>query len=88
MGNMRIQQQNDASGNRFTEHLSDIVNGKIVIDESTQCITLPTNFCKITATTNELIDESFSKYSTKLCRLISGYISIQNGIPGDMTTYK
>lgn len=29
------------------------------IDELSQCITLPINFCKITAQTNELIDKMF-----------------------------
>lgn len=32
----------------------------MAIGESTQCIRLPTNVCKITATTDELIDKVFS----------------------------
>jgi len=34
-----------------------MMNGKLAIDESTQFITLPKNFCKIIATTNELNDK-------------------------------
>ena len=57
--NMRVQLQNDASAERFTKQLLDIGNGKMVIDESTKCITLPTNFCGITATSDELIHKVF-----------------------------
>ena len=46
--NIRIKLQNDASTDGFVKQLLDIGNGKIAIDESTQYITLPINFCKIT----------------------------------------
>jgi len=46
---MRVQLQRDASDGNFAKQLMDIGNGRMQIDESTQCITLPANFCKITA---------------------------------------
>ncbi|GFT09254.1 ATP-dependent DNA helicase PIF1 [Trichonephila clavipes] len=42
--NMRVQLQRDASAGNFAKQLMDIGNGRMEIDESTQCITLPTNF--------------------------------------------
>ncbi|GFT18965.1 ATP-dependent DNA helicase, partial [Trichonephila clavipes] len=42
--NMRVQLQRDASVGNFAKQLMDIGNGRIEIDESTQCITLPANF--------------------------------------------
>jgi len=57
--NMRVQLQNDASADRFAKQLLDIENGKFAIGEPIQCITFPKNFCKITATTNELIGKVF-----------------------------
>ena len=43
--------------------LLDIGNGKMAIDESTQCITLHSNFCKITATRDELIQKAYPNIS-------------------------
>lgn len=54
---VQIQKQNDASADCFTKQLLDMENGKMTIDELTQCITLTTNFCKIAQTTVELIDK-------------------------------
>ena len=57
---MRVQLQNDVSVDGFVKQLLDRGHGKISIDESTQYIALPTNFCKITATTDRLlIDKIF-----------------------------
>jgi hypothetical protein len=56
---MRVQLQNYASADGFAKQLLDMGNGKISIDESTQRITLPTNFYKITATIDELIERVF-----------------------------
>jgi len=39
----------------------------MVIDKSTQCITLTINFCEITAKTNKLIDKIFV-FTKSLCR--------------------
>jgi len=39
------------------KQLLEMRNEKLAIEKSTQFITLPTNFCKIIATTNELIDK-------------------------------
>jgi len=101
---MRVQLQNDASADRFVKQLFDIGNGKMVIDESTKCTTLPTNFCKIIATADELIDKVFlniaqnyrnhqwlsarAKLAAKNNDVNTINFSIQNGIPGDTITYK
>jgi len=77
-------------------------NGKMAIDQSTQCITLPTNFCKITATTDELIDKVFpnmaqnyryhqwlsarATLAAKNIDVNTINLIIQNRIPGDTTT--
>ena len=84
--------------------LLDIGNGKMAIDESTECITLPTLFCKITANWDELIEKSFPNIAQtyKNHQLISERailaakindvnainFSIQNEVPDEATTYK
>jgi len=60
-----VRAQHDASAERFIKQLLDIGNGKMAIDESIQCITLPTNFCKITAITDELIHKLFPNIAQK-----------------------
>ena len=102
--NMRVQLQHDASAERFAKQLLDIGNGNMAIDESTQCITLPTNFCKITATTDDLIHKVFPNITQNYknhqwlsARAILAAknndvnainFSIQKEIPGEATTYK
>jgi len=51
--------KNDASDDGFEKQLLEMGNGKLSIDESTQCITLPKNFCKITVMTKDLIDKVY-----------------------------
>ncbi|XP_071642994.1 ATP-dependent DNA helicase PIF6-like [Temnothorax longispinosus] len=102
--NMRVQLQNDASAEGFAKQLLDIGNGKIEIDRSTQCITLSTNFCKMTSTKEELILKVFPNIACNYknhhwlsARVILAArnndvnainFTIQNGIPGEATTYK
>ena len=102
--NMRVQLQNDASAERFAKQLLDIGNGKMAIDRSTQCITLPANFCKMTSTKDELIQNFFPNITRNYknhqwlsARAILAATNndvnainfkIQNGIPGEATTYK
>ncbi|XP_018374141.1 PREDICTED: ATP-dependent DNA helicase PIF6-like [Trachymyrmex cornetzi] len=102
--NMRVQLQNDASAEFFAKQLLDIGNGKMVIDRYTQCITLPTNFCKMTSTKDELIQKVFPNIAqnyknhqwlserailTATNNDVNAInFSIQNGIPGEATTYK
>jgi len=57
---VRVQLQNDTSTEQFAKQLLDIGNGKIAIDELTGCITLPTYFCTITKSKEELIQCVFS----------------------------
>jgi len=101
---MRVQLQHGASTERFVKQLLDIRNGKMAIDDSIQCITLPTNFWKITATTDEFIHKVFPNISKnyKNHRWLSARailaaknndvndinFSIQNEILGETTTYK
>jgi len=54
--NTRVHLQNDALADDFAKQLLEMRKGK-AIDESTQFIKLPTNFCKIISMTNELIDK-------------------------------
>jgi len=49
--------KNDALTVVFAKQLLEMRNDKLATDESIQCITLPNNFCKITVTTNELIEK-------------------------------
>ncbi|XP_067129653.1 uncharacterized protein [Centruroides vittatus] len=102
--NMRVELQNDVSAERFAKQLLDIGNGKMAIDRSTQCITLPTNFCKITSTKDKLIQKVFPNIARNYknhqwlsARAILAAknndvndinFSIQNRIPGEATTYK
>jgi len=60
--NMCVYLQNDASADSFEKkikQLLEIGNGKLAMDDSTQCITLPNYFCNITVTTKELIEKIF-----------------------------
>jgi hypothetical protein len=102
--NMRVQLQHDASAECFAKQLLDIGNGKMAIDESTKCITLPTDFCKITSTRDELIEKVFPniahhyknhQWLTERAILAAKNndvnainFTIQNEIPGEATTYK
>ncbi|UYV74016.1 hypothetical protein LAZ67_11001852, partial [Cordylochernes scorpioides] len=61
--NMRVQLQQDESSERFAKQLLDIGNGKMEMDESTHCITLPDNFCHFVKSTDELIAKVFPNLS-------------------------
>jgi hypothetical protein len=76
----------------------------MAIDESTKCITLPTNFCNIISTRYELIQKLFpnivqhyknhqwlSERATLAAKnndVNAINFSIQTEIPGETTTYK
>ncbi|GFX61048.1 ATP-dependent DNA helicase [Trichonephila clavipes] len=73
--NMRVQLQRDASAGNFAKQLMDIGNGRMEIDESTQCIPLPALLTRaILAAKN--IDVNTINFT------------IQHGIPSETTTYK
>jgi hypothetical protein len=61
---MRVKLQHDKSAENFAKQLLDIANGKMAIDESTKCITLPTNFCNITSFRDELIQNEIPGETT------------------------
>jgi len=63
--NIGVHLQNDASAVRFVKQLMEMGSGKLAFDESTQCITLSNNFCKITVMIKELIDKVFLNHRNR-----------------------
>ncbi|CAH2224923.1 jg5073, partial [Pararge aegeria aegeria] len=61
--NMRVELQNDQSGNIFSKQLIDIGNGKFPIDMLTGCINFPQSFCQLTRSKDELIQKVFPDVS-------------------------
>ncbi|XP_050063110.1 ATP-dependent DNA helicase PIF1-like [Aphis gossypii] len=61
--NMRVELQNDQSGNIFSKQLIDIGNGKFPIDMLTGCINFPLSFCQLTRSKDELIQKVFPDVS-------------------------
>jgi len=57
--NMRIELQNERSGEVFSQQLLDIGNGKIPVDTSSGYITFPVDFCQFTKSKIELIEMVF-----------------------------
>ncbi|XP_049823424.1 uncharacterized protein LOC126265582 isoform X2 [Aethina tumida] len=57
--NMRVELQNDQSGNIFSKQLIDIGNGNFPIDMLTGCINFPQSFCHLTQSKEELIQKVF-----------------------------
>ncbi|XP_049826254.1 uncharacterized protein LOC126266393 [Aethina tumida] len=58
--NMRVELQNDQSGNIFSKQLIDIGNGNFPIDMLTGCINFPQSFYHLTQSKEELIQKVFS----------------------------
>ncbi len=101
---MRVQLQLDTSAELLAKQLLDIGNGKMSIDESIHCVTLPTSFCTITAIKDELVHKVFPNIAQNYinhqwlnARAILAAknddinainFSIQNEIPGEATAYK
>ncbi|GFV39383.1 ATP-dependent DNA helicase [Trichonephila clavipes] len=102
--NMRVQLQRMHRLENFAKQLMNIGNGRMEIDESTQCITLPANFCKITESIDKLVQKVFPNIaqnyknhqwlSTRAILAAKNIdvntinFSIQHGIPSETTTYK
>jgi ATP-dependent DNA helicase PIF1 len=100
---MRVHLQENTSAEGFAEQLLDMGNGKMAINDSTKCVTFPSNFCKITASKDELIQEVFPNIAHNiknhrwLCeRAILAAknndvnainFRIQNDMPGEGKTY-
>ncbi|CAG9839462.1 unnamed protein product [Diabrotica balteata] len=57
--NMRVELQNNQSGDRFSKQLIDIGNGKFPIDTLTGCINFPQSFCQLTRSKDELSQKVF-----------------------------
>lgn len=102
--NVRVQLQHHVYVQRFEKQLLDNGNRKMANNESTQSVTVPKNFCKITSTANELIQKVFTNIAQNYnnhqwlgARAILAAknndvnainFKIQNEIPGEATTYK
>ncbi|XP_052750249.1 uncharacterized protein LOC128200537, partial [Galleria mellonella] len=57
--NMRVELQEDQSGEVFSKQLLDIGNGIIAVDTSSGYITFPTNFCNFCESKTELMEMVF-----------------------------
>ncbi|CAF4836778.1 unnamed protein product [Pieris macdunnoughi] len=57
--NMRVELQEDQSGEVFSKQLLDIGNGIIAVDTSCGYITFPTNFCNFCESKTELMEMVF-----------------------------
>lgn len=102
--NMRIQLQHDETADEFSKQLLDIGNGKLAVDILTGFVTLPTTFCRLTESKDDLIKSVFSniahqyKNHTWLSeRAILAAknkdvndlnVTIQNVIAGQLVSYK
>ena len=60
---MRVELQNNQSGNIFSKQLIDIGNGKVSIDIFTGSINFPQSFCQLTRSKDELIQKVFPDVS-------------------------
>jgi hypothetical protein len=57
--NIRVELQNDQSGEVFSKKLLNIGNGKIPVDSSSRYIIFPTNFYRFTETKTKLTVKVF-----------------------------
>ncbi|XP_050063152.1 ATP-dependent DNA helicase pif1-like [Aphis gossypii] len=77
--NMRVELQNDQSGNIFSKQLIDIGKGKFPIDMLTGCINFPLSFCQLTRSKDELIQKVFpdvsQNYRNHDCQLSTGFLN-------------
>lgn len=102
--NMRVFLQQDQSADVFPKQLLDIGNGKVAVDTSTEFITLPTDFCQLTESKEELIQrvfqnvvQQFKNHNWLSERAILAAknkdvddlnAAIQNFIPGQLFSFK
>lgn len=101
--NVRVQLQTDPSADTFNEQLLKIGNGTMPNDES-GLITLPTDFCHLTQTKEELIESVFPNIvqhykshawlserailAAKNKDVSELNFAIQSKIPGELVSYK
>ncbi|XP_037926227.1 uncharacterized protein LOC119661104 [Hermetia illucens] len=101
---MRVFLQQDETANVFAKQLLDIGNNKVAVDTSTGFITLPTDFCHITDSKEELIQHVFPDIAQKFNndnwlgeRAILAAknkdvedlnATIQNFLPGQLVSFK
>lgn len=102
--NVRVQLQNDPSANEFSKQLLKIGDGKMPIDNETGLITLPTNFCNVVQSKEELIRKVFpnivQQYKTHVWLSERAILAAKNKdvteineailkeIPGEVFTFK
>ncbi|XP_037911978.1 uncharacterized protein LOC119652109 [Hermetia illucens] len=101
---MRVFLEQDDTANVFAKQLLDIGNNKVAVDTSTGFITLPTDFCHITDSKEELIQRIFPDIAQKLNnhnwlgeramlaaknKDVEGLnATIQNFLPGQLVSFK
>ncbi|XP_022166493.1 uncharacterized protein LOC111031019 [Myzus persicae] len=101
---MRVFLQQDETAIVFSKQLLDIGNNKVVVDTSTKLITLPTDFCHITDSKEELIQHVFPDIAqqfnnhnwlgerailtAKNKNVDALNATIQNFLPGQLVFYK
>ncbi|XP_036343195.1 uncharacterized protein LOC118752408 [Rhagoletis pomonella] len=102
--NVRVQLQNDPTAAEFSEHLLQIGNGRKPIEKNTGMITLPTNFCTVTVSRVQLVQNVFPNIAqnyrnqdwlserailaAKNVDVNEINASILTQIPGEVVTYK
>ncbi|XP_037915017.1 uncharacterized protein LOC119653929 [Hermetia illucens] len=62
--NMRVTLPNDTSPEDFSEQLLTIGNGRVPVDESSELISFPQNFCNFVSSKDELINKVFPNIIT------------------------
>ncbi|XP_018788418.1 PREDICTED: uncharacterized protein LOC108968698, partial [Bactrocera latifrons] len=101
---LNMQLQNDPTAAEFSEHLLQIGNGRKPIDKNTGMITLPTNFCTVTESRVQLVQNVFPNIAqnyrnqdwlserailaAKNVDVNEINASILTQIPGEVVTYK
>ncbi|XP_075210413.1 uncharacterized protein LOC142317750 [Lycorma delicatula] len=63
--NMPVKLRNDPLAECFAEQLLDIGDGKMIVDESTKCIALPSTFCSVAPSPDKLIKSVFPDIADK-----------------------
>ncbi|XP_055901879.1 uncharacterized protein LOC129938377 [Eupeodes corollae] len=98
--NMRVFLQHNETANVFAKQLLDIGNNKVAMDNSTGFITLPTDFCHIKDSKEELIQRFFEDIVQKFKTIIFAILvaknknvddlnaTIQNFLPGQLVYFK
>ncbi|XP_050324479.1 uncharacterized protein LOC126755794 [Bactrocera neohumeralis] len=95
--NMRVELQEDQSGEVFSKQLLDIGNGIIAVDTSSGYITFPTNFCNFCESKTELMEMVFPNIAQNYVNhiwlserviLAAKNVDVNEKIAGELKNYK